>query len=232
MAKATTVRFTDEMFARLDQASAQTGMPINSIVVAACLEWMSRHVDRPQPPSGLQPLAVASAAPRWATLRRAVELATAKRGPGPVYPFERFTTTAQKMLTDAQAEAQKMSHSYIGTEHLLLAAFAEPGSQSAKVLSNIGVSEAAVRATIEKVLLRDKKLAPRDRIVPTSRVKKVIELAFKLCGAAAEPRVTTGHMLLALSTEGQGIAAHVLDDLGATKERIESALDLLPEPET
>lgn len=226
MPKATTVRFTDEMFARLDQASAQTGMPINSIVVAACLEWMSRHLAGP-----LLAAPVLTAAPRWATLRRAVELAGAKRSSTSVYPFERFTTTAQKMLTDARAEAQRISHSYIGTEHLLLAAFAEPGSHSATILSNIGVSEAAVRTTIEKVL-RDKKLAPRDRIIPTSRVKKVIELAFKLCGAAAEPRVTTGHMLLALSTEGQGIAAHVLDDLGATKERIESALDQLPEPET
>lgn len=226
MPKATTVRFTDEMFARLDQASAQTGMPINSIVIAACLEWIARHVDRP-----VSIAAVPTAAPRWATLRRAVELATTKRGPAPVYPFERFTTTAQKMLTDAQAEAQRTGYSYIGTEHLLLAAFASPESQSAKVLATLGVSEGAVRATIEKVLRGKNKPAAQDRIVPTARVKLVIELAFKLCGAAAQPRVSTGHMLLALSAEGQGIAAHVLNDVGATKEQIESALDLILETE-
>jgi hypothetical protein len=233
VAKATTVRFTEEMFARLDQASSQTGMPINSIVIAACLEWMSRHLDRPLPVAGVPPLATfgVQPAPRWATLRRAVELAAGKRGPSPVYPFERFTATAQKMLTDAQAEAQKIGHAYIGTEHLLLAAFAEPGSHAASVLATLGVREGAVRAMIDKVLRGEKKHEPRDHIVPTSRVKKVIELAFKLCSAAGQPRVSTGHILLALSIEGQGIAAHALNDLGAQKEQIESALDQLLEPE-
>jgi hypothetical protein len=232
MAKATTVRFTDEMFARLDQASAQTGMPINSIVVAACLEWMARYIERP-PAAGIPPLAVAglAAAPRWATLRRAVELAGVKRSPAPVYPFERFTATAQNMLMNAQAEAKGAAHSYIGTEHLLLASFAETSSQSAIVLANLGVSETAVRATVEKVLGGEKKVEVRDRIVPTQRVKKVMELAFKLCSAAGQPRVSTGHILLALSTEGHGVAAQVLNDMGATKEQIESALDQVPEPE-
>jgi hypothetical protein len=38
-------------------------------------------------------------------------------------------------------------------------------------------------------------------------------------------------MLLALAAEGQGIAAHVLKDMGATKLRIESELGALTEPE-
>ena len=40
MAKATTVRFTDELYQRLDVASARTGLPVNSIVIAACLECL------------------------------------------------------------------------------------------------------------------------------------------------------------------------------------------------
>ena len=50
MTKATTIRFTDDVFARLDQASSWTGMPVNSIVVAACLEWMQRHSPDPRLP--------------------------------------------------------------------------------------------------------------------------------------------------------------------------------------
>jgi hypothetical protein len=38
-------------------------------------------------------------------------------------------------------------------------------------------------------------------------------------------------MLLALATEGEGIAAHVLKELGATRQRIESQLAQLSEPE-
>jgi ATP-dependent Clp protease ATP-binding subunit ClpA len=80
-------------------------------------------------------------------------------------------------------------------------------------------------------VLSKKKSAIPTRIVPTSRVKVVVELAFKLCGSAGDPKVSTGHLLLALATEAQGIAAHVLKDLGATKERIESEMAQLSAPE-
>ncbi|TMB94158.1 MAG: hypothetical protein E6J40_14410 [Chloroflexi bacterium] len=80
-------------------------------------------------------------------------------------------------------------------------------------------------------MLDKKKRRVPTKIVPTSRVKKVIELAFQLCGSAGDPRVSTGHILLALATEGEGIAAHVLKDLGATRQRIESELAELTEPE-
>src|SRR5216683_884945 len=174
MPKATTVRFTDEMFGRLDQASARTGMPVNSIVIAACLEWMERHTPAPgksridvEPTTYLQRLTVP---PRWATLRRAVEVAVGKGASSGMYPFERFTSKAKSFLTLSQTEALTAGYSYIGTEHMLLAAFGDPDFQSAKVLAALGVEE-------------------------------------------------------------EGIAAHVLKDLGATRERIESEMAQLTEPE-
>ncbi|TMD87303.1 MAG: ATP-dependent Clp protease ATP-binding subunit [Chloroflexi bacterium] len=233
MPKATTVRFTDEMFARLDQASARTGMPVNSIVIAACLEWMQRHTPIPgetQVDINMPPGARLTVPPRWATLRRAVEVAVGKRTTAGMYPFERFTPSAQKLLTGAQTEGLNAGFSYIGTEHMLLAAFGDANFQSATILAAIGIDEASVRSTLAKLLDKKKRRVPT-KIVPTSRVKKVIELAFQLCGSAGDPRVSTGHILLALATEGEGIAAHVLKDLGATRQRIESELAELTEPE-
>ncbi|MGA8922263.1 MAG: Clp protease N-terminal domain-containing protein [Candidatus Dormiibacterota bacterium] len=234
MAKATTVRFTDEIFARLDQASARTGMPVNSIVIAACLEWMQRHTPVPsQPAMGVElpsteglPFGVP---PRWATIQRAVVEAVAGRTQ-PLYPFARFTNAAQNMLTAANAEAKKSGFRYIGTEHLLLGAFADATSHSALILASLGVREDTVRSALER-MLHTKEPTANPRIIPTSRVKKVIELAFKLCGAAGDPRVGTGHILLALASEGQGIAAHALKDAGATADRIQAAMEITePEP--
>ena len=62
-------------------------------------------------------------------------------------------------------------------------------------------------------------------------MKVLIELAFKLCGELGDPRVSTGHLLLALATEAEGIGAHILKDLGATEERIGAELAQLSEPE-
>lgn len=229
------MRFTDEMFARLDQAAARTGMPVNSIVIAACLEWMQRHTPAaeagPQSGPSSPGVPVLTPPPRWATIRRAVELAGGRRRATPIYPFERFTVSAQNLLKAAQAEAKGAGFSYIGTEHLLLAVFADPQSHAGQALSWIGVAEPAVRSTLKKVLAGHRQTVS-ERIVPTSRVKKVIEMAFQLCSAGGDPRVSTGHVLLAMATEREGIGAHVMADLGATAERIEKALEVLTEPES
>ena len=144
MAKATTVRFTDEVYQRLDQASARTGMPVNSIVVAACLEWMQRHMPeqvwQPERPLGM----AFPAAPRWSTIRRAMR--QAGRAPS-MYPFERFSEHAKTLLTHAQEEAERQTLSYIGTEHLLLACFTEQAFQSRQILDALGVEESVARAT-------------------------------------------------------------------------------------
>ena len=56
-----------------------------------------------------------------------------------MYPFERFTERAKKVLTLAQEEAERSHHSYIGTEHLLLGLLREGEGLAAKVLNNLGV---------------------------------------------------------------------------------------------
>jgi hypothetical protein len=235
MPKATTVRFTDEMFGRLDQASARTGMPVNSIVIAACLEWMERHTPAPMEPrmgvelpttEGLR----ITVPPRWATLRRAVEVAVGRGASSGVYPFERFTSKAKAFLTLSQTEALNAGFSYINTEHMLLAAFGDAEFHSAKILAALGVEEARVRSTVQHVLGLET-MPAQTKIVPTSRVKIVIEQAFKLGSTAGDPRVSTAHLLLGLVVEGEGIAAHVLKDLGATRARIESEMAQLTEPE-
>ena len=55
-----------------------------------------------------------------------------------LYPFERFTERAKKVLTLAQEEAERSHHSYIGTEHLLLGLLREGEGLAAKVLNNLG----------------------------------------------------------------------------------------------
>jgi ATP-dependent Clp protease ATP-binding subunit ClpC len=95
-----------------------------------------------------------------------------------MYPFERFTEDAKKVLTLAQEEAERAHHSYIGTEHLLLGLLRQPDTTAAEVLRELGIDIDAVRATIASVLGRNERIDIR-QIIPTSRVKKVIEIAFE-----------------------------------------------------
>jgi hypothetical protein len=141
-----------------------------------------------------------------------------------MYPFERFTESAKKVLTLAQQEAERSHHSYIGTEHLLLGLLRQPDTTAADVLGELGVDTDTVRATIASVLGRNERIVIQ-QIIPTSRVKMVIEIAFDEAGRRGQQFVEPGHILAALVIEGEGIAAHVLADLGATRDRVLEALD-------
>src|ERR1700730_4346254 len=146
-----------------------------------------------------------------------------------LYPFERFTERAKKVLTLAQEEAERSHHTYIGTEHMLLGLLREGEGVAAKVLNNLGIEVGTVRQTIESVLGRNAPVIIHD-IIPTSRVKKVIEISFEESRRESHDYVGTEHLLLGLVIEGEGIAAHVLKDLGATLERVRSEIDrLLPD---
>src|SRR6202158_5534010 len=133
---------------------------------------------------------------------------------------------AKKVLTLAQEEAERSHHSYIGTEHLLLGLLREGEGLAAKVLGNLGVEIGKVRQTIESVLGRNERIIIQ-QIIPTSRVKKVIEISFEEARRMGHNYVGTEHLLLGLLIEGEGIAAHVLEDLGATLEKVRSEIERL-----
>jgi len=135
-----------------------------------------------------------------------------------VYPFERFSDDAKKVLVFCQTEAERAGHSYIGTEHMLLALL-EVDSEARSRLLGLGVDEQAARTTIGRVIGSSQRPVAR-QIVPTNRVKKVIELSIAQADREGAPHVTPRHLLIGVVAEGEGIAAHVLGDLGVTPEAV------------
>jgi ATP-dependent Clp protease ATP-binding subunit ClpC len=135
-----------------------------------------------------------------------------------VYPFERFSDDAKQVLISAQKEAEQVRHNYIGTEHLVLGLL-QVDSEARRLLQRLGVDEDKVRSTISSVLGGGERVIAQ-KIVPTSRVKTVIELSFAAAQREEASHVTPRHLLIGLMEEGEGIAAHVLRDLGVTLEAV------------
>src|SRR5260221_8064685 len=133
--------------------------------------------------------------------------------------FEKFTERARKVLSLAQDEAQRFNHNYIGTEHLLLGLVREGDGVAAKVLSNLGVDLAQVRATVELIMGRGDRIVLGE-IGLTPRAKKVIELAVDEARRLNHHYIGTEHLLLGLVREGEGIAAAVLESLGVNLEKV------------
>jgi ATP-dependent Clp protease ATP-binding subunit ClpC len=63
-----------------------------------------------------------------------------------------YTTRAKKVLELAMGEARELSHSYVGTEHLLLGLLREEKGIAAQVLTDVGVNLDAARAETLRLL--------------------------------------------------------------------------------
>jgi ATP-dependent Clp protease ATP-binding subunit ClpC len=133
--------------------------------------------------------------------------------------FERFTDRARRAMVLAQEEARMLSHSHIGTEHLLLGLIHEGGGVAAQALESLGISLQVVRQQVEEVIGQGQH-APADSIPFTPRAKKVLELSRREALAMGHNYVGTEHILLGLLREGDGVAAQVLVRLGADLNRV------------
>ena len=133
--------------------------------------------------------------------------------------FDKFTEQARKVLSLAQEEAQSFQHNYIGTEHLLLGLVHEGEGVAAHVLESLGIKLPKVRQAVVFIISRSDRIVAGE-IGLTPRAKKVIELAVDEARRMNHHYIGTEHILLGLVREGEGIAAGVLESLGAKLEDI------------
>ncbi len=148
------------------------------------------------------------------------EVAPHQTGPTRSGPFDRFDDTAKRVLSLAQEEAIRLKHNYIGTEHLLAGLVRGQNDLGSRALSELGVELSKVRTALEFIIGRgDTTTTPSD-ITLSPRTKKVIELAIDEARRLGHQRVTSGHVLLGLVREGEGIASGILESLGIGLEAV------------
>jgi ATP-dependent Clp protease ATP-binding subunit ClpC len=138
-----------------------------------------------------------------------------------MYPFERFSTDAKQVLALAQEEAERARHGHIGTEHLLVALLRHNTGVAGRVLHALGADAEGIR---KKVIVAPSESGIR-QIVPTPRVRKVIEISFEEARRMGSSSVSTEHVLLALLIEGKGIAAQALNAMGISLERVRAEIE-------
>ncbi len=133
--------------------------------------------------------------------------------------FERFTERARRVIILAQEEAKRLNHSAVGTEHILLGIIREGEGVASKVLESLNISPDRVRTEIESAIGRGER-TPYEEVAFTPRAKKVLELALDEARRLGHNYIGTEHLLLGLIREGEGVAARVLEAMGADLERV------------
>jgi ATP-dependent Clp protease ATP-binding subunit ClpC len=147
--------------------------------------------------------------------------------------FEGFTEQARRAVEDfAEDEARARSHDWIGTEHLLLGVLHDEDEVAARTLQSLDISPESTRQQVDQIMEEAigqvQRTQPVDHLPFTPRSKRVLELSAVEAGQLAHDHVTTGHVLLALIREVDGLAGQVLVNLEAhltaARERVTELL--------
>jgi len=134
--------------------------------------------------------------------------------------LNRFTQRAQKAIILAQQEAKRLNHDYLGTEHILLGLVALGEGVAAQVLQDLGIDLKKVRREVEKMVGAGDNIILVGEVPFSPRAKKVLELAVQEAQDMGHNYVGTEHLLLGLIREEEGVAAKVLESLGASLELV------------
>ncbi len=133
--------------------------------------------------------------------------------------MERFTQRARRVLSLAQEEAERMQHSHIGTEHLLLGLMREEGGVAGRVLRELGLRPNQVEHLVEKLTSGSKRPGVT-RMDLSPATKRVLELAVDEARRMGHHYIGTEHLLLGLVRHTEGVAMDVLRELKVSPDEI------------
>jgi ATP-dependent Clp protease ATP-binding subunit ClpC len=166
-----------------------------------------------------------------------------------------YTSRGKKVLELSMAEARMLHHSYVGTEHLLLGLIAEDKGIGAQILKDAGVTLERAREQTRAILGTEvSRPTPPDTpgAHPTSpgyarsrspygvalvddftgRARDALRAAYAEAQARGHGAVELSHVLLALASREDGMAAVLLDQVvGSRKRVVEALVERLPDKE-
>jgi len=129
--------------------------------------------------------------------------------------FERFSGRAQRVLSLAQAEAQRLKQNHIAPEHLLLGLVQLDDGAWARILRGGDADLDQIRTRVQQLIGQGSEPSS-DTMTLTPRTKGVIVAAIAKADQMGHRRIGTQHLLLGLLQEGQGVAFEVLTEWGIT----------------
>ena len=139
----------------------------------------------------------------------------------------RLSTTIQGMdahqnIAAHVLEAERLGHSGIGCEHLLLGILANKDGLAARALGAHGVSLDRVRERTAEIVADGWQAANHRKYSP--RATAVRTLARVEAERLDQRDVTDTHLLLAILTEGESIPVFILDEMGVDLDKLRADL--------
>ena len=138
--------------------------------------------------------------------------------------MDALTPNAHTVVVLAKSEALSLKHSYVGTEHYLLALLKNGKGLAATVLQSLGVIPHEMEAEIREMVGPEDGKVPKSPVF-TPRAKKALAVATGISKKQGLKRTGTGHLLLALLHDTESLAFRVLSEAGITLERVKEEIE-------
>ena len=139
--------------------------------------------------------------------------------------FNNFGFMGSKILKVAESERYKLSHPYVGSEHLLLAILKESSLLKSK-LNDYNLTYKNFREELIKIVGIPKKNIDANLYTPL--LKRVISSALSDAKENNNGNVTEQHLLIAILDEGEGIAIRIMIGMGINIDELYDDLKTKP----
>ena len=141
--------------------------------------------------------------------------------------LDKFTVKAQEALQESQAVARKRDHQEVLPEHLLSALLAQEDGLVSPLLQRVGAEPRLVSQRLEDELKKTPQVHGGEGGHLSQRALKVLDAAEEEAEKLKDDYTSTEHVMLALAAEKRGAAGEILRGVGATRDRIFTALTAL-----
>ncbi len=131
----------------------------------------------------------------------------------------RFTAKAQSALNESLRLAAELGHTYIGSEHLLLALAVDDECAAARLLARRGVTPDKIRAQIVD-LVGEGDASNVSAADMTPRTKRIIQHSLVEANRTGQGYIGTEHLLSALLAEEDSVACRILQALRVTADEL------------
>lgn len=127
---------------------------------------------------------------------------------------ERYTDRSRRVFALASQEAQRVNHTHIGPQHVLLGLIKEGSGVGSTILSDRGVTLEGARAEVLKRFPAGTEMVPMGRLPVNDETKALQEAAENEARSMRHNYVGTEHLLVALATTASPQMVEILEALG------------------
>lgn len=125
-----------------------------------------------------------------------------------------FTTKAENALNRSVKVAEELGHTYIGSEHVLIALAEDESSCASMLLRKSKITTEKIKSAVKELsgVGAVSCLTSKDT---TPRCRRILESSYKIAKKYSSEKIGTEHILLALLEERESVASKILTKIEA-----------------